>query len=161
MAKVHNGGVETSHTVWSWRDIILATVGTLSLGTVATVVTAVTVVIGGGLLLFSPLLLLFSPILVPAVIFFGLLAGGATLLVGGTVLFLSFSVWLYRYLTGGRPYGSDSADVINHKTREAALYAKNEGEGVGGKARDAVREARERASETANSAYGYLQGKTA
>jgi len=106
---------------WSRRDTLVSISLVVLVGTILTAVIGTTLIGGGGfLLLISPLLILFSPILVPALILFAIIAGGATTFaafIGGVGAIVA---WVYNYVTGGRPYGAESADVAVGKTKEVA-----------------------------------------
>ncbi|XP_042519109.1 oleosin L [Macadamia integrifolia] len=81
------------------------------------------------LVIATPVLVLFSPILVPAAIVLLLAATGFLLSGGFGVAALTALVWIYDYVTGKRPPGSDKLDYARIK--------------LGGKARDMRERARE------------------
>ncbi|CAI7744052.1 unnamed protein product [Closterium sp. NIES-54] len=95
------------------RDILFL-LGTLGIaGTIATVVTATTVIGGGGFLfLISPLLLLFSPILVPLAIFGTVVGGGALFMATMTAMGVGSLVWFINYMRGKKPIGAESLDYV-------------------------------------------------
>lgn len=75
-----------------------------------------------GLAVATPLFVLFSPVLVPALITVVMIITGFMLSGGsGTAAIMGFT-WLYNYVTGKHPVGTDQID-----------YMKDE---IGGKARD-------------------------
>ncbi|KAL9675434.1 hypothetical protein QQ045_003636 [Rhodiola kirilowii] len=75
-----------------------------------------------GLAIATPLFVLFSPVLVPALITIFMILTGFLFSGGsGTAALVGFT-WLYNYVTGKRPVGTDQID-----------YMKDE---IGGKAKD-------------------------
>ncbi|CAI5930648.1 unnamed protein product [Closterium sp. NIES-64] len=105
------------------RDILFL-LGTLGIaGTIATVVTATTVIGGGGfLLLISPLLLLFSPILVPLAIFGTVVGGGALFMTTMTAMGVGSLVWFINYMRGKKPIGAESLDYVAGGVKGATEY---------------------------------------
>ncbi|KAE9589795.1 hypothetical protein Lal_00021656 [Lupinus albus] len=75
-----------------------------------------------GLAIITPLFVIFSPVLVPAVITVALLSLG--FLASGTfgVAAMTVLTWLYRYVTGENPQGSDQLGTAHHKAREIKDY---------------------------------------
>ncbi|KAI3704953.1 hypothetical protein L1987_75183 [Smallanthus sonchifolius] len=67
------------------------------------------------LTLATPLLVIFSPVLVPAVITVFLLATGFLTSGGFGVAAATVLTWMYRYMTGEHPTGTDSLDEATHK----------------------------------------------
>ncbi|KVH91968.1 uncharacterized protein LOC112529846 [Cynara cardunculus var. scolymus] len=72
--------------------------------------------VGGLLLVFSPMLLIFSPVLVPAYIMY----------------------WIYRYVTGKHPIGSDQVAKAQEKITDAAADVKDKVVQAGEKIVDTV-----------------------
>ncbi|KAG6548176.1 hypothetical protein Mapa_010227 [Marchantia paleacea] len=98
--------------------ILLLTVGGLLLGGAAIAVTLVT-----------PVLIFFSPILIPlATIFF--LATAGVVSAGGFVLAAySASRWLYEYVKGRHPVGSDRVDAAKNRLVDTASQLKERASG--------------------------------
>ncbi|XP_015935020.1 oleosin Ara h 15.0101 [Arachis duranensis] len=82
-----------------------------------------------GLIIATPLLVIFSPILVPAAITLTLAAGGFLFSGGCGVAAIAALSWLYSYVTGKHPAGSDRLDyakgVIADKARDVKDRAKD------------------------------------
>ncbi|KAJ9539775.1 hypothetical protein OSB04_026281 [Centaurea solstitialis] len=68
-----------------------------------------------GLTVATPLLVIFSPVLVPALITVFLLVTGFLTSGGLGVAATMVLSWIYSYVTGGRPTGSDSMDHASDK----------------------------------------------
>ncbi|KAL1204405.1 hypothetical protein V5N11_000922 [Cardamine amara subsp. amara] len=79
-----------------------------------------------GLIVATPLMVLFSPVLVPAVITIGLLTAGFLFSGGCGVAAATVLSWMYMYLTGKHPMGSDKVDYaimrVSEKARELGHY---------------------------------------
>ncbi|KAI3691609.1 hypothetical protein L6452_31406 [Arctium lappa] len=87
---------------------------------------AKTVTVGGLLLMFSPVLIMFSPMLVPAYIVY----------------------WLYRYVTGKHPAGSDQVAKAQGKISDAAADVKNKVVQAGEKVLDTAEDVKNKVAET-------------
>ncbi|KAJ1376636.1 Oleosin [Sesbania bispinosa] len=95
-----------------------------------------------GLIIATPLLVLFSPILVPAAIVLSLAAGGFLFSGGCGVAAIAALSWIYNYVSGNQPAGSDTLD-----------YAR-------GAIADKARDVKERAKDYASYAQGRAQETT-
>eukprot|EP00897_Mesotaenium_endlicherianum_P001173 jgi/Mesen1/11056/ME000099S10500 len=136
---------------WKASDIVFLAVALGATALVATVVIGSTVTIGGGtLLFFSPVLLFLSPVLIPAIIIFLVVAGGAIGTAIASALGIGAITWVYNYYTGHNPPGHEQADAVTGKIKEAAQFAR-------GKTEDAVTYASGKAGE----AYGGVQSRVA
>ncbi|XP_024526760.1 oleosin 16 kDa [Selaginella moellendorffii] len=96
--------------------------GILAALALAGTVITVTVV---GFIIASPFLLFFSPVLVPL----------GTLFVIGTGMFAVFCSavsWLYQYMRGGHPPGSDKIDTVRRRIAESAHHLSEKTQGTGG-----------------------------
>ncbi|XP_061339367.1 oleosin Ara h 15.0101-like [Gastrolobium bilobum] len=95
-----------------------------------------------GLIIATPLLVLFSPILVPAAIVIALAAGGFLFSGGCGVAAIAALSWIYNYVSGNNPAGSDTLDyakgVITGKARDAKERAKDYGSYAQGRAQEAT-----------------------
>ncbi|XP_028802090.1 oleosin 1-like [Neltuma alba] len=94
------------------------------------------------LIIATPLLILFSPILVPAGFALFLLIAGFLFAGGCGVAAIAALSWIYNYVAGKHPPGSDRLDyagaVIADKARGMKEKAKDYGQYVQGKAQDAT-----------------------
>lgn len=92
------------------------------------------------LVIATPVLVLFSPILVPAGIVVFLVATGFLLSGGFGVAALSALSWIYSYVSGKHPPGSDKLDYarmqLANKARDAKEMAKEYGQYVQNKAQE-------------------------
>eukprot|EP00270_Netrium_digitus_P003492 TRINITY_DN1406_c0_g1_i1.p1 TRINITY_DN1406_c0_g1~~TRINITY_DN1406_c0_g1_i1.p1 ORF type:complete len:159 (-),score=36.68 TRINITY_DN1406_c0_g1_i1:113-589(-) len=103
---------------WRFRDYVVLAIWLGFLATIGTVVTAATVIGGGGLLLVgTPLLLLFSPILVPGGIILAIVTGGGLALAVATAAGIGLLVWVYNYFTG-QHVGAETFETLTGKTKE-------------------------------------------
>ncbi|GER46555.1 oleosin [Striga asiatica] len=84
-----------------------------------------------GLTLATPLLVIFSPVLVPAVITAAVLGLGFLASGGFGVAALSVLTWIYRYVTGRHPVGSDQLDSARTKLAAKARDMKDRAEHYG------------------------------
>ncbi|XP_027356575.1 oleosin 16 kDa-like [Abrus precatorius] len=84
-----------------------------------------------GLIIATPLLVLFSPILVPAAIVLFLAASGFLFSGGCGVAAIAALSWIYNYVSGNHPAGSDTLDyargIIADKARDVKERAKDYG----------------------------------
>ncbi|RDY10693.1 Oleosin 16 kDa, partial [Mucuna pruriens] len=92
-----------------------------------------------GLVIATPLLVIFSPILVPAAFVLFLVASGFLFSGGCGVAAIAALSWIYNYVSGNQPVGSDTLD-----------YAK-------GYLADKARDVKERAKDYGNYAQGRVQ----
>ncbi|XAR66093.1 hypothetical protein NMG60_11012173 [Bertholletia excelsa] len=83
------------------------------------------------LALASPLLVIFSPVLVPAAITVCLLVTGFLASGGFGVAALSVLSWIYRYVTGKHPPGSEQLDQARMKLATKAREMKEKAEQFG------------------------------
>lgn len=95
-----------------------------------------------GLIIATPLLVLFSPILVPAAIILSLAAGGFMFSGGCGVAAVAALSWIYNYVSGKYPAGSDTLDyargMIADKARDVKERAKDYGNYAQGRAQEAT-----------------------
>lgn len=95
-----------------------------------------------GLIIATPLLVIFSPILVPAAITLSLIAGGFVFSGGCGVAAIAALSWIYNYVSGNRPTGSDNLDYakgyITDKAREVKERAKEYGNYAQARAQEAT-----------------------
>ena len=103
-------------------------------GWVALVAIAGALAIGSAIVLviLSPVLLFFSPILVPVGIVLFLCSAGIVAAGGTGVATLSAAVWLYRYLKGTHPRGSQQVDHVMGRIHETAEHMKHKAQDVAG-----------------------------
>ncbi|KAI4351273.1 hypothetical protein L6164_005649 [Bauhinia variegata] len=89
-----------------------------------------------GLTVATPLFVIFSPVLVPAVITVALVSLGFLTSGGFGVAAITVLSWIYRYVTGKHPAGSDQLDIARHKltgkARELRDYGRDAVTGHGG-----------------------------
>ncbi|XP_028765364.1 oleosin 1-like [Neltuma alba] len=78
-----------------------------------------------GLTIVTPLFVLFSPVLVPALIALMLLGLGFTASGGFGVAAVTAITWIYRYVTGQHPAGSDQLQTARHKLTNKARDIKD------------------------------------
>lgn len=82
-----------------------------------------------GLVIATPLLVLFSPILVPAALVLFLAASGFLFSGGCGVAAVAALAWIYNYVSGKHPAGSDKLDyargMIADKARDVKERAKD------------------------------------
>ncbi|KAK6912766.1 Oleosin [Dillenia turbinata] len=94
------------------------------------------------LIIVTPILVLFSPILVPAGIVIFLATAGFLFSGGCGVAALSALSWIYNYLAGKHPPGSDHLDYarmkIANKARDMTERAREYGQYVQNKAQEAT-----------------------
>ncbi|KAF9613932.1 hypothetical protein IFM89_013179 [Coptis chinensis] len=116
-----------------------------TLGTIALVLSGLTLtgtVIA--LVMATPILVLFSPILVPAGIVLFLTVTGFLFSGGFGVAALSALTWIYNYVSGKHPAGSDQLDYarmrLANKAREVKDRAKEYGQYVQNKAQEATQQ---------------------
>ncbi|KAE9587069.1 hypothetical protein Lal_00005044 [Lupinus albus] len=87
-----------------------------------------------GLIIATPLLVLFSPIIVPAAIVLLLVASGFLFSGGCGVAAVAALSWIYNYVAGKHPVGSDTLDyakgVIADKARDVKEKAKDYAQGA-------------------------------
>ena len=103
-------------------------------GWVALVAIAGALAIGSAIVLVivSPVLLFFSPILVPVGIVLFLCTAGIVATGGTGVATLSAAVWLYRYIKGRHPRGSQQVDHVMGRIHETAEHMKHKAQDVAG-----------------------------
>ena len=96
-------------------------------GWVGLVALAAALVIGSGIVLtlLSPILLFFSPVLVPAGIVLFLCTAGIVTAGGAGLATLSAVSWLYRYVKGKQPRGSDQVDQVMGRVHETTEHMKH------------------------------------
>ncbi|OIW01745.1 hypothetical protein TanjilG_03883 [Lupinus angustifolius] len=82
-----------------------------------------------GLAIVTPLFVIFSPVLVPAVVTVALLSLGFLASGGFGVAAMTVLTWLYRYVTGDNPQGSDQFGTARHKLMNRAREIKDYGGG--------------------------------
>lgn len=94
------------------------------------------------LILATPLLVLFSPILVPAGIAAFMAASGFVFSGGCSVAAIAALSWIYNYVTGKHPAGSDRLDnaagLIGDKARDVKERAKDFATYAPGRAQEAI-----------------------
>ncbi|XP_044478935.1 oleosin 1-like [Mangifera indica] len=73
----------------------------------------------------TPLFVIFSPVLVPAVITVGLLTMGFLASGGFGVAAITVLSWIYRYVTGKHPPGTDQLDYARNKLTAKAREMKD------------------------------------
>ncbi|KAI3967667.1 hypothetical protein MKX01_039577 [Papaver californicum] len=97
------------------------------------------------LVVVTPLLVLFSPILVPAGIVLFLTTAGFLFSGGMGVAALSALTWIYNYVSGKHPVGSDKVDHarmrLANKARDVKDRAKDYGHYVQNKAHEVAQQA--------------------
>ncbi|KAF7845147.1 oleosin 1 [Senna tora] len=81
-----------------------------------------------GLTIVTPLFVIFSPVLVPAVITVALLATGLLASGGLGVAAITVLAWIYRFVTGQHPPGSDQLLTARHKLMSKAREIKDYGQ---------------------------------
>jgi len=95
-----------------------------------------------GLIIATPLLVIFSPILVPAAITLFLVASGFLFSGGCGVAAIAALSWIYNYVDGKHPAGSETLDyargVIADKARDVKDRAKDYGSYAQGRAQEAT-----------------------
>ncbi|KAM5557005.1 oleosin 1-like [Rosa sericea] len=79
----------------------------------------------------TPLLVIFSPVLVPAVITVALIMTGFLASGGFGVAAISVLSWIYKYVTGSHPPGSEQLDSARHKLAGKARDMKDRAEQFG------------------------------
>nr|AQT25673.1 oleosin isoform 500a [Cocos nucifera] len=104
MAEQQKERLATSHAVV--RGVMAATIGGSLLLLSGLTLTGTVI----GLTVLTPLLVLFSPVLVPAAIAVFLLVAGFVTSGGFGLAALSVLSWMYKYLTGRRPPGSEQLE---------------------------------------------------
>ncbi|KAI3748957.1 hypothetical protein L6452_12427 [Arctium lappa] len=85
-----------------------------------------------GLTVVTPLLVIFSPVLVPAMVTVFLLVTGFLTSGGLGVAATMVLSWIYAYVTGGRPTGSDRMDQATDKMGWKGREIRERGEHHGG-----------------------------
>ncbi|KFK32534.1 hypothetical protein AALP_AA6G255700 [Arabis alpina] len=119
----HESSLSSPSTRQIVRFLTAATIG-LSLLLLSGLTLTGTVI---GLIIATPLMVLFSPVLVPAVITTGILTAGFLFSGGYGVAAVTALSWIYRYVTGKHPIGSDRVDyarsMISEKAKELGHYA--------------------------------------
>ncbi|KAL2346863.1 hypothetical protein Fmac_000863 [Flemingia macrophylla] len=126
------------HSRQTVKFITAATIG-ISLLLLSGLILTGTVI---GLVIATPLLVIFSPILVPAAFVLFLVVSGFLFSGGCGVAAIAALSWIYNYVSGNHPAGSDTLD-----------YAK-------GYLADKARDVKERAKDYGNYAQGKLQEAT-
>lgn len=91
-----------------------------------------------GLIIATPLLVLFSPILVPAAIVLVLAAGGFLFSGGCGVAAIAALSWIYNYVTGKHPAGSDRLDYAKGVIADRARDVKDRAKDYAGRAQEAT-----------------------
>lgn len=81
-----------------------------------------------GLTIATPLFVIFSPVLVPALITVALLSMGFVTSGGFGVAAITVLSWIYRYVTGQHPPGSDQLQTARHKLMNKAGEIKDYGQ---------------------------------
>ena len=84
------------------------------------------------LVILSPVLLFFSPILVPAGIVLFLCTAGIVTAGGAGLATLSAVSWLYRYVKGKHPRGSDQLDQVMGRVHETTEHVKHRARDMAG-----------------------------
>ncbi|CAA2934862.1 oleosin 1 [Olea europaea subsp. europaea] len=101
------------------RFLTAATIGGILLGLSGLTLTGTVV----ALIIATPVLVLFSPILIPAGIVLFLVTAGFLFAGGCGVVALAALLWIYNYVAGRHPPGSDQLDyarmTIANKARDA------------------------------------------
>ncbi|KAK4270117.1 hypothetical protein QN277_023196 [Acacia crassicarpa] len=85
-----------------------------------------------GLTIVTPLFVIFSPVLVPALIAIMLLGIGFTASSGFGVAAVTAIAWIYRYVTGQHPVGSDQLQTARNKLANKARDIKDYAQSVTG-----------------------------
>ncbi|KAL5728946.1 hypothetical protein ACHQM5_001965 [Ranunculus cassubicifolius] len=97
------------------------------------------------LVMATPILVIFSPVLVPAGIVLFLAVSGFFISGGFGVAALSALTWIYNYVAGNHPAGSDQLDYarmrLANKARDVKERAKEYGQSAQNKASDATQQA--------------------
>jgi len=127
--------------------VLLLTVGGVLLGG-----TAIAVTIG------TPIVIFFSPILVPLAITLFLATAG--LLTAGGFGLATYSAvrWLYEYVKGHHPVGSDKVDAAKNRIYGTATQLKERATGYVHGAQENVQQTKEQITDTAANKYsGYAQ----
>ncbi|CAJ1973832.1 unnamed protein product [Sphenostylis stenocarpa] len=95
-----------------------------------------------GLIIATPLLVIFSPILVPAAFVLFLVASGFLFSGGCGVAAIAVLSWIYNYVSGKHPAGSDTLDYakgyLADKTRDVKERAKDYGSYAQGRIHEAT-----------------------
>ncbi|KAK7351450.1 hypothetical protein VNO77_10930 [Canavalia gladiata] len=95
-----------------------------------------------GLIIATPLLVIFSPVLVPAAITLFLVISGFLFSGGCGVAAIAALSWLYNYMSGNHPTGSDTLDyakgLIADKARDVKDRAKDYGSYAQGRVQEAT-----------------------
>ncbi|XP_020212629.1 oleosin 16 kDa [Cajanus cajan] len=95
-----------------------------------------------GLVIATPLLVIFSPILVPAAFVLFLVAAGFLFSGGCGVAAIAALSWIYNYVAGNHPAGSDTFDYakgyLADKARDVKERAKDYGSYAQGKLQEAT-----------------------
>ncbi|KAK1399695.1 Oleosin [Heracleum sosnowskyi] len=81
-----------------------------------------------GLAVATPLVVIFSPVLVPAAIFVFLIISGFLASGGFSLAAVSVLTWIYKYLKGGQPVGSDTLEQARMKAADRARELKDKAE---------------------------------
>ncbi|KAK7311817.1 hypothetical protein RJT34_10191 [Clitoria ternatea] len=93
-----------------------------------------------GLIIATPLLVLFSPILVPAAIVLFLAASGFLFSGGCGVAAIAALSWLYTYVSGNHPAGTDTFDYAKGLLADKARDVKERAKDYGGYAQGRIQE---------------------
>ncbi|KAL3013838.1 hypothetical protein AAZX31_06G075700 [Glycine max] len=95
-----------------------------------------------GLIIATPLLVIFSPILVPAAFVLFLVASGFLFSGGCGVAAIAALSWIYNYVSGNQPAGSDTLDYakgyLTDKARDVKERAKDYGSYAQGRINEAT-----------------------
>nr|A6MGW7.1 RecName: Full=Oleosin [Lilium longiflorum]ABK40507.1 pollen oleosin [Lilium longiflorum] len=94
-----------------------------------------------GFVLFAPLILLTSPVWIPLVTIFFLLTAGFLSTCGFGVAALAGGTWLYRYLSGRHPLGSERVDYARSRIADTASHVKDYAREYGGYLQSRVKDA--------------------
>ena len=68
--------------------------------------------------------------------------------------------WLYKYNTGGRPIGSNQADVVVSKSSDLYHQGADKAKNLTSQAQDRVQGLTNYAQNKAHEGYGYINSKT-
>ncbi|CAA3010994.1 oleosin 1 [Olea europaea subsp. europaea] len=102
------------------RFLTAATIGGVLLGLSALILTGTVI----ALIIATPVLLLFSPILIPAGIVLFLVTAGFLFAGGCGVAALAALLWIYNYVAGKHPPGSDHLDYARMRIASKSRYVK-------------------------------------
>ncbi|ERN04364.1 hypothetical protein AMTRI_Chr13g84790 [Amborella trichopoda] len=78
-----------------------------------------------GLIVITPLVLLSSPVWIPVLAFLGVAASGFVAVTGFGLAVLGGLTWMYRYIKGRHPVGSDRVDYARMRLTDTASQMKD------------------------------------